>query len=308
MKGLSLDDLWPGVEALQPEDLERLIERALGLRAGRHAPRLPPRESELLAAIQRGLPPAEEERFRVLTERRSAETLTPEEHQELLALSDTAEHIQAERVTALAELARLRGTSLSALAEQLGAGSSDAWPAPGRWTYQDYCRLAGDGRRHEVIRGQLYEMSAPTIDHQRTVLRLAWKLQGFVSAHGLGEVFAGPLDILLPNGIATPVQPDIVFFRAGYEPPAGAASFQGVPDLVVEVLSPESRQYDTRTKLAAYQEAGVPEVWLADPQAHVVAAYGASGMELGRGGPGESVASRLLSPFSVGVDEIFAGP
>lgn len=79
------------------------------------------------------------------------------------------------------------------------------------------------------------------------------------------------------------------------------------PDLVVEILSPGTREYDTTTKLAAYQAAGVPEVWFADPQARTVAVHGSKEPELGRAGPGEAVTSRLLSPFSVAVDEICAG-
>lgn len=81
---------------------------------------LSPREIELLQTINRSLPPAGCERYEELMERRRAETLTPAEHQELLQLTDEAERIQADRIAALAELARLRGTSLAVLAEQLG--------------------------------------------------------------------------------------------------------------------------------------------------------------------------------------------
>ncbi len=181
-----------------------------------------------------------------------------------------------------------------------------AWPAAGTWTYQDYCRLPDDGQRYEVIRGDLHVTPAPTVDHQRAVMRFSWKLQGFVTAHGLGEVFAVALDILLPEGIAAPVQPDVVFFRAGNEPRAGATNFRGVPDLVVEVLSPRTRRYDTTTKLAAYRDAGVPEVWFVDPQTRALVVHGSDG-ELGRGGQGDAVASRVLPGFSVAVDEIFVG-
>lgn len=185
-----------------------------------------------------------------------------------------------------------------------------SWPGQGRWTYQDYRQLPADGRRYEVIRGHLYVSPAPSTDHQRTVGRLFRKLDRFAGDHGLGEVFAAPYDVLLPRGIATPVQPDLMFFRTGNEPQAGTPNFQGVPDLVVEVLSPSNRHLDTRIKLAAYRDAGVPEVWLADPQARTLVVRGLSQdgksyVELSRGGPGESVTSRTLPGLRVEISEIF---
>src|SRR3954465_4354559 len=118
------------------------------------------------------------------------------------------------------------------------------WPAPGKWTYADYRRLPDDGRRYEVIRGYLYVSPAPSAIHQRPSSRLNRVLDRFVLAHGLGEVFYATFDILLPERIAEPVQPDLIFFRAGEEPGDDAQNFQGVPDLVVEVLSPSTRRYD----------------------------------------------------------------
>jgi Uma2 family endonuclease len=143
------------------------------------------------------------------------------------------------------------------------------------------------------------------------VARLFRKLDRFVSEHGLGEVLAAPYDILLPHGIATPVQPDLIFFRAGNEPRAGTPNFQGVPDLMVEVLSPGTRHLDTRIKLVAYQDAGVPEVWFADPQTRTLVVRGLSQgggnsyVELSRGRPGESVTSGILKGLRVEVSEIF---
>ena len=186
------------------------------------------------------------------------------------------------------------------------------WPAPGKWTYADYRRLPDDGRRYEVIRGYLYVSPAPSPIHQRAVGRLYKKLDGFVLDHGLGEVFVSPLDVLLPEGIAEPVEPDLVFIRAGEEPEDQAPNFQGVPGLVVEVLSPSTRRYDLGTKLGVYLEAGIPEVWFADPVAATIWVHGLSEdrkryIELSRGGRGESVTSRVLPGLRIAVSEIFPG-
>jgi len=83
-------------------------------------PRLSKRESELLLAINRGLPAKLAERYWILVSRRRSETLTPEEHQELLQLTDEVERLQAERIEHLAELARLRGKPLGVVMEELG--------------------------------------------------------------------------------------------------------------------------------------------------------------------------------------------
>lgn len=88
------------------------------------APRLAQRESELLLAINRGLPAEVAERYRTLMDRRRSGTLTSDEHQELLRLTDEAERLQAERIEHLAELARLRGKPLGVLMTELGIRSS----------------------------------------------------------------------------------------------------------------------------------------------------------------------------------------
>ena len=185
------------------------------------------------------------------------------------------------------------------------------WPAQGKWTLEDYRQLPEDGQRYEVIRGHLYVSPAPTILHQRILHRLDRALDHFVVAHGLGEVLAAPLDVLLPRGIATPVEPDLIFFRTGNKPRAGASNFSGVPDLVIEVLSPGTRRLDTQVKLPAYLDAGIPEVWHADSQDRTLVVYGLSEdrksyVVVSRGGEGETVVSRVLAGFRVEVSEIFA--
>jgi Uma2 family endonuclease len=147
------------------------------------------------------------------------------------------------------------------------------WPAQGEWTFEDYLRLPEDGQRYEVIRGFLYVTPSPTFDHQFSVWQLVRLIGNFVVERGLGIVLPSPFDVLLPGGLATPVQPDLVFLRTGNQPRPGDRNFQGVPDLAVEVLSPATRRLDRSVKLAAYREAGVPEVWLVDPRARTVEVF-----------------------------------
>jgi Uma2 family endonuclease len=182
------------------------------------------------------------------------------------------------------------------------------WPAQGEWTYEDYLRLPDDGRRYEVIRGVLYVAASPNYDHQFTVIKLAVQLTLFVDANKLGIVLTAPFDILLPEGIATPVEPDILFIHKENQPRRGDKNFEGVPDLLVEVLSPSSRVYDRKIKLAAYRDAEVPEFWLVDPISRTISIYGwrdGRFCEIGRGGEEDEVGSVVLPGFRLQVGLLF---
>ncbi|HEY0556348.1 MAG TPA: STAS/SEC14 domain-containing protein [Thermoanaerobaculia bacterium] len=117
---MSADDVLRAIQRLDVRDIEQLIPRILLLKAERSALSLPADETGLLARINEGLPEREASRYHELMDKRRAGSLIAEEHRELLRLSDAAEAIQARRVHDLAELARLRGTSLSALVGELG--------------------------------------------------------------------------------------------------------------------------------------------------------------------------------------------
>ncbi len=186
-------------------------------------------------------------------------------------------------------------------------GSS--WPAQGQWTWDDYLRLPDDGQRYEIIEGALYVSPAPSFDHQFSVTELLAELRNFVKARQLGLVLVAPFDVRLP-GVADPVQPDLVFFRTGNEPRAGDKNFHGVPDLVVEVISPSSVRLDKKVKLAAYQKAGVQEYWLADTRSRSITVYSydpsqACYVESGRFGIAEVLRSALLPGFEAAVEDLF---
>ena len=182
------------------------------------------------------------------------------------------------------------------------------WPAPGEWTYEEYLRLPDDGNRYEVIRGVLYVTAAPRWEHQDAGSELELRFRLFVRKRRLGVVVRAPFDVRLPSGISDPVQPDLVFFRKGNTPRPGSHTFEGVPDMVVEILSPGTYHRDHTVKLPAYEEAGVPECWLVDPGARTVVVYVlAAGryVELVRGGVGDSVRSSVLPGFRVKVGDLF---
>lgn len=137
-----------------------------------------------------------------------------------------------------------------------------------RWTYADYCRIPADRKRHELIDGRHFVNPAPSPYHQTVSRRLLFELMRLIEKSGLGEVFDAPIDVHLGPG--TVVQPDLVVLRNRNRSIVGDKKLTGVPDMLVEILSPSNRAYDRRTKRDRYERAGVREFWLVDPETHTI--------------------------------------
>src|SRR5438093_2089866 len=101
-------------------ELEQFVTRLLVLSIQQDTPRLAQAESELLLKINQGLPPATQQKLDELIAKRQMQTLTPEEHQELIRLTEDIEKSDAERLQYLLQLAALRNLSLDALTRHLG--------------------------------------------------------------------------------------------------------------------------------------------------------------------------------------------
>ncbi len=117
---LSTEQIISAVDHLSLLELEQVFDHVLAVQAERKAPHLTADESTLLARINQGLPSDLRERLVLLRAGRESDSITAVEYEELTRLTDHAEELHAERMTALVELARLRGVSLTALMDQLG--------------------------------------------------------------------------------------------------------------------------------------------------------------------------------------------
>jgi len=137
-----------------------------------------------------------------------------------------------------------------------------------RWTYADYCRIPPDRNRHEIIDGRHYVNPAPSPYHQTVALNLAVEFVTKIKKPGLGAVFIAPIDVHLGRGSV--VQPDLVVLRPKNTSIIGPKKLTGVPDLLIEILSPSTRRYDRRQKRNRYERAGVRELWLVDPDTRTV--------------------------------------
>lgn len=142
-------------------------------------------------------------------------------------------------------------------------------PARSGLTYDDYASLPDDGQRWEIIDGEAYVNPAPNTRHQRVLLRIVTELNTHVAAHGGGEVFVAPYDVVLSEHDI--VQPDVLFVADADAHQITDANLQGAPTLAVEVLS--NPRHDQVRKRALYERAGVGEYWIVDPNADRVEVY-----------------------------------
>jgi hypothetical protein len=117
---VSPEQLLRAVDEMSPDELSTFTQRVIELRARRVASVLSTGESMLLERVNRTVASDRRARYDELSARREAESLTPTEYAELLTLSDESESLDADRVAAIAELARLRGVSLDAMMTALG--------------------------------------------------------------------------------------------------------------------------------------------------------------------------------------------
>ena len=150
---------------------------------------------------------------------------------------------------------------------------------PGRikLTYEDYVELPDDGRRYEILDGELEVSPAPAPLHQRVSLNLSVTLHGYVRPRKLGRVYCAPIDVLLAD--TTIVQPDLVFVPTDRESIVTKRAIEGPRELVVEILSPWSVRRDRVTKAALYARFGIGHYWLLDPEERVFEVYEAAGGE-----------------------------
>src|SRR5438132_4535687 len=140
-------------------------------------------------------------------------------------------------------------------------------PGPIKLTYEDYVDLPDDGRRYEILDGELEVSPAPAPRHQAVSLNLVWILHGHVQERGLGSVYYAPIDVILAD--TSIVQPDLVFIAAGRESIVSSRGIEGAPDLAVEILSPWSVRRDRVAKAARYARYDTRPYWRADRDARV---------------------------------------
>ena len=139
------------------------------------------------------------------------------------------------------------------------------------YTYADYA-LWDDGIRYELIDGIAYAMASPSESHQRISRKLLVQLDNFLRGKTC-EVFHAPFDVRLNFDTFddTVVQPDLLVVCDKSK--LDGKGVRGVPDFIIEILSPTNTQHDTRRKYNQYQAARVREYWIVNPVRRNVEVY-----------------------------------
>jgi Uma2 family endonuclease len=132
----------------------------------------------------------------------------------------------------------------------------------GPYRLADYDRLP-DQPRQELLFGRLLVMPSPDVRHQ-TVVALLWQYLRRCARKTRGRAFLAPLDVVLAEHSV--VQPDVFYVAADHKTIMSLGRATGPPDLVMEVLSPGTVARDRGEKLSLYEQAGVREYWLVDPE------------------------------------------
>lgn len=129
------------------------------------------------------------------------------------------------------------------------------------WTVEEYYQLPEDGNQYEIISGQLELKPSPTTTHQRISLRLVRTLVD--SCENEYIIMHSPLDVILSDNETR--QPDILMIHRSREEIIEVRAVVGPPDLVIEILSPNSAKRDRTMKKESYARFEVPEYWIVDP-------------------------------------------
>jgi Uma2 family endonuclease len=172
-------------------------------------------------------------------------------------------------------------------------------------TVEEFAELPDDGKRYELVRGVLVEMSHPQSQHGIVLVALAALLRTWVRPRAIGSIMAD-VGHVVERGPDTVRGPDVAFVRAGRLNLRKTSWVEGGPDLAVEIRSPGDRKGEIEERVADYLHAGTPLVWIVDPAKRtvVVRAPGAEDRTL-------TVADTLdggdvLPGFTVPVREVFA--
>ena len=135
--------------------------------------------------------------------------------------------------------------------------------------YSDLASTPDDGLRYEILDGELFVTPSPSIPHQRVSRELQRQLVAYFHPDGRGEVFDAPLDVILsPHDV---VEPDLLVVTQASQ--FSHRGVEGAPALVVEILSPSTKQRDRTVKAQRYAELGIPSYWIVDIDARRVTCY-----------------------------------
>jgi Uma2 family endonuclease len=136
------------------------------------------------------------------------------------------------------------------------------------WTAAAVRALPDDGRRYELVGGELVVTPAPAWIHQSLAKAFVVRIDRYLAVVPVGSVLFSPADIAL--GEDEILQPDLFVTPLDLQKPVRSWTDVTRLLLAIEIMSPSSARYDRQLKRLRYQRAGVPEYWIVDPDARLI--------------------------------------
>ena len=132
----------------------------------------------------------------------------------------------------------------------------------------DLVHAVREGDRVDLIGGEAFVTPAPDRDHQSALRNFLALILAALRANPSGEVWFAPYDVRLSEHDV--VQPDLLYLAKERLSLSTQRGVLGPPDLVVEALSPATRDLDLGARRDLYERSGVREYWVRDPRAETV--------------------------------------
>jgi Uma2 family endonuclease len=142
-------------------------------------------------------------------------------------------------------------------------------------TADDLYRMPDDGLRYELVRGELRQLAPAGNEHGEVTVRITWRLAQYAETNRLGVVFAAETGFRIGTDPDTVRAPDVAFITQARIEQVGRVEgyWPGVPDLVVEVVSPNDRYTEVEEKTTDWLAAGARMVLVVNPRKQIVTVY-----------------------------------
>ena len=161
--------------------------------------------------------------------------------------------------------------------------------------------------QYELIDGKIIKRRGQSWQHQNASVNLIGILGHFVKDKMLGKIYAGPLDVYFSE--IDLYQPDLLFLSNQQKGLIKSEGIFGAPELVIEILSPESHRNDRNRKMKIYKRSGILEYWIVAPDQESIEVYnlldGNFDMTYFAFKTG-TVQSQVLAGLAVNLEEVFA--
>jgi Uma2 family endonuclease len=136
---------------------------------------------------------------------------------------------------------------------------------PARMTFEEFLEWCDEDTWAEWVDGEVELLTPASSRHQKIKRFLVGLMDRCAGPHQCGEVFDAPFLVRLPEHLRRAREPDILFVRREHFFRIKENFFDGSPDLIVEIVSPDSRTRDYKVKYKEYEAARVDEYWVIDP-------------------------------------------